>query len=122
MKLFLVAAAAVALACSVAATAQSNSDARCIVLSSAFVRGGPNEQAKQLAQATLNFYLGRVSPTASSAQLKAQFDQQMSTITDQNDGQLMGDCIKSFQAIVNRVDNVAAQSNPATKPSQPDGR
>lgn len=122
MRFFLVAAAAAALACSAAATAQSNSDARCIVLSSAFARSGPNEQAKQLAQAALNFYLGRVSPAASSAQLKALFDQQMATITDANDGQLMGECIKNFQAVVSRVDNIAAQSKPATKPTQPDGR
>lgn len=122
MKLFPMVAAATALAWGTAATAQSSSDARCIVLSSAFARGGPNEQAKQLAQAALNFYLGRVSPTASSAQLKAQFDQQMATINDANDGQLMGECIKNFQAVVSRVDNIAAQSKPATKTTQPDGR
>ena len=122
MKALSLAAAAALLANGAAAKAQSASDARCIVLSSAFARGGPNEQAKQLAQAAMNFYLGRVSPTATTVQLKAQFDQQMATITDANDGQLMGECIKNFQAVVNRVDNIAAQSNPVTKPNQPDGR
>jgi hypothetical protein len=121
-KLVRIAAAAAAIASGTAATAQSNTDARCIVLSSAFARAGPNDQAKQLAQAALNFYLGRVSPTASSAQLKTLFDQQMATINDANDGPLMSECIKNFQAVVSRVDNIAAQSNPATKPTQPDGR
>ena len=100
-KLVPIAAAAVALAYGTAATAQSNTDARCIVLSSAFSRAGPNDQAKQLAQAALNFYLGRVSPAASSAQLKTLFDQQMATINDSNDGPLMSECIKNFQAVVN---------------------
>lgn len=122
IKFFPLAAATVMLAGSTTASAQSNSDARCIVLSSAFARGGPNEQAKQLAQAALNFYLGRVSPSASSAQLKAQLDEQMATITDANDGKLMGECIKNFQSVVSRIDNIAAQSRPATKSTQPDGR
>jgi hypothetical protein len=123
MKAVSLALAAALLAGGTAATAQSASDARCIVLSSVFSRTGKDAQAKQLAEAAMYFYLGRVSPSASPAQLKAQLDQQAATITDANNGKLMGDCIKNFTSEVTLLQSIAGSAKPAaTKPTQPDGR
>lgn len=123
MKLFSMAAAAAALAWGTAATAQSSSDARCIVLSSVFSRTGKDAQAKQLAEASMYFYLGRVSPSATPAQLKALLDQQAATITDANNGQLMGECVKKFTTELTLLQSIGGPAKPAaTKPRQPQGR
>ncbi len=123
MKAMSLALAATLLAGSTAATAQSASDARCIVLSSVFSRTGKDAQAKQLAEAAMYFYLGRVSPSASPAQLKAQLDQQAATITDANNGQLMGDCIKTFTSELTLLQSIGGPAKAAvTKPAQPQGR
>ena len=123
MTILRLALAAALLTTTTAAAAQSASDARCIVLSSVFSRTGKDAQAKQLAEASMYFYLGRVSPSATPAQLKAQLDQQATTITDANNGQLMGECVKKFTSELSLLQSIGTQARPAaTKPTQPDGR
>lgn len=122
MKIFSAAVAAILLTAATAASAQSATDVRCVLLSKGFAVGGPDAQGRQLAQEALYFYMGRVSPSLSEAQLKAQLDQQYKTINDTNDGQLMGECIKNFRAGLERFDAVLGPAKTATKPAKPEGR
>lgn len=127
MKAAPIALAAALLATSGAAGAQAVNDARCILLSNAFAAEAKDAQAQKLAEASLYFYLGRLSPTETPAQLKTVFDQQSKTITETNAGPLMGDCVKAVQGKVELIQTLAAQAQPAppqtTKPApQPQGR
>ena len=123
MKTTPIALAAALLASAVPAAAQTATEARCIVLSNVFAKEGKDANAQKLAEVSLYFYLGRVGPQASTAQLKALLDQQARTITDANAGTLMGECVKTVQAKLQLLSNVAAQAQPAAKPpAQPQGR
>ena len=120
MKAFsIVSVAAVLLAGSASASAQTTTEARCIVLSNVFAKEGKDDAAKKLAEAAFYFYLGRVSPQATSAQLKAQLDAQMRTITDANAGTLMSECIKNVQSRVQLLQSIAGPPKP---PGPPQGR
>jgi hypothetical protein len=100
-----------------AATAQTaTSDARCILLSSAYARQETNADAQKLAEATLYFYLGRVGASTNATQLKAIFDAQGKSITDATAGGLMDGCVKEFQSRVNLLKSLAPPAPPpATK-------
>src|SRR5689334_12665155 len=89
MKAAPIALAAALLAIAAPAAAQNVNDARCILLSNAFAAEAKDAQAQKLAEASLYFYLGRLSPTETTAQLKTVFDQQSKTITETNAGPLM---------------------------------
>jgi len=129
MKAAPIALAAALLAIAGPAAAQTATDARCILLSNAFATEAKDAQAQKLAEASLYFYLGRLSPTETTAQLKTVFDQQSKTITETNAGPLMGECVKAVQGKVQLIQTLAAQAQPAapatpaTKPPpQPQGR
>jgi hypothetical protein len=113
--------AAALLATGGAAAAQSATDARCIVLATAFANQSKDANQQKLAEDSLYFYLGRIGGQPTAAQMKALLDQQAKTITDANAGTLMGDCVKGVQAKVQLLQALAAQSQPA-KPQQPQGR
>ena len=70
----ILATAAALLMTSAEASAQTATDARCIILSNAFAKAGKDADAQKLAEATLYFYLGRINMT-SGPQLKALLDQ-----------------------------------------------
>src|SRR6476646_2057396 len=93
MKSFSIMFAAAILAASEPAAAQSANDARCILLSNVFASQGKDAAAQKVAEASLYFYLGRISPQETTAQMKVLFDQQSKTITDTNAGALMGECV-----------------------------
>lgn len=125
MKIARIALAAILVATSAAATAQSATDARCIVLATAFANQSKDANQQKLAEDSLYFYLGRISGQPSTAQFKAALDAQGKTISDANAGTLMGDCVKAVQAKVQLLQTLAAQSPPpapATKPTNPQGR
>ena len=111
-------AATALLSLSSAATAQSATDARCVILSNVFAKQAKDDDLRKLAEASMYFYLGRIGH-ATSAQVKAQFDQQSKTITDTNAGGLMADCVKGFQSELQLVQSLAGQAvapSPAAKP------
>jgi len=116
MKLICIGVAAVVLTMSAAAAAQSARDASCILVSNAFSKQGKDENAQKLAQASLYFYLGRISASTTAAQLKALLEQQAKTITDATAGNVMNDCVKDLQA---RIQLMESLSQP---PKKPEGR
>lgn len=119
MKLTKILAAAALIAPATAASAQSATDARCIVLSNVFAREGKDEPAKQLAEASLYFYLGRLNTVPTAAQLKTALDSAAATLTDANAGTLMAECVKPVQQRIQVLSQLSQQAKP--KP-QPQGR
>ena len=107
MKVISIAAAAALLATSSAAAAQSANDARCLLLSSAYAKETQDGNAQKLAEASFYFYLGRIAPAATAAQLKALFDQQSKTLTDAAAPGLMNACAKEFQTKVEMLSSLS---------------
>ena len=129
MKATHLALAAVLLAVSATATAQSATDVRCILLANAFASQSKDANQQKIAEGTLYFYLGRLSGQPTSAQMKTAMDQQAKTITDANAGTLMSDCVKPVNDKIQLLQALAAQSQPAQsqpapakQPAQPQGR
>src|SRR4051794_39360567 len=98
MKFLTISIAAALLTASGAASAQTATDAGCILVSNAFAKNSKDDNAKKLAEASLYFYLGRIGNTATAPQLKALFDQQAKTIDEKSAPVLMNACVKTFQS------------------------
>ena len=125
MKIKAIALAAALLGTSSAAIAQSATDARCIVLATAFASQSKDANQQKLAEDSLYFYLGRIAGQPGTAQFKAALAAQQKTLTDANAGTLMGECVKAVQAKVQLLQSLAGQQPqaPATKPpANPQGR
>jgi hypothetical protein len=121
VKLSYIAIAAALLASGSAAAAQTAKDAQCIILSNAFANNAKDANAQKTAQAALYFYLGRVSDTATPAQVKTLLEAQGKTITDATAGGLMNECVKAIQAKVEMLQSFAPPA--ATTPKKkPEGR
>ena len=112
MKFTAIALGAALLATGGAASAQSGTDARCMMLSNIFARQAKEPNAQKAAEASLYFYLGRIGPNATTAQIKALFDAQAKTITQANAGTLMGDCAKAVQTKVDLLQSLAPPQPP----------
>ena len=122
MNTLKIALATALLATGGAAAAQTASDAQCIVLSNAFAGQAKDAQAKELAEASLYFYLGRVG-NMTAAQLKTLLDAQTKTLTQAAAGPAMNKCAATIQAKVDLLKSIAASAKPApAKPAQPAGR
>src|SRR5690242_19473118 len=81
-----------------AATAQTATDAGCILVSNAFAQQSKDPQAQKLAEASMYFYLGRIGDRETPAQLKALLDAQAKTITEATASTMMNGCVKAFEA------------------------
>lgn len=114
MKIPTIALAATLLMTSGAAAAQSTTDAGCILLSNVFAKAAKTPEAQKAAEASLYFYLGRVSDSTTSAQLKALFDAQPKTLSDAKAGEMMNACVKAIQTKVELLQSLAPQ--PTKKP------
>ena len=90
-----------------AATAQSATDIQCMLLSNVFAKNAKDPNAEKTAEAALYFYLGRVSDSATAAQLKTQLDAQGKAITDATAGNLMNNCVKAIQSKVQLLQSLA---------------
>ena len=101
-----------------AAVAQSATDAGCILVSNAFAQQSKDPQAQKLAEAAMYFYLGRIGDRETPAQLKALFDAQAKTITDATASTMMNACVKNFQAKMEMMQGIAAQSKPSAPPAK----
>lgn len=119
MKALTIALATALLATGGAAAAQTASDAQCIVLSNAYAGQAKDAKAKEIAEASLYFYLGRVG-NLTAAQLKTLLDAQSKTITQATAGPAMGKCAAAIQTKVDLLKSVAASAKPApAKPAEP---
>lgn len=125
---FAIAAALLAPAGSVAA--QTATDAKCILVANAFAKNTKDANSQRAAEAALYFYLGRVKDGATAAQLRALFDAQTKTLTNENAGPTMDACVKDIQTRISLLQQIstssgAAPAQPATPPStqkKPEGR
>ena len=120
MKALNIALATALLTTAGAATAQTASDAQCIVLSNAFSGQAKDAKAKEIAEASLYFYLGRIGNQMTAAQLKTLLDAQSKTITQATAGAAMNKCAAVIQSRVDMLKTIAASAKPAPpKPAQP---
>ena len=122
MKPLTIALAATLLVTSGAAAAQSASDAGCILVSNAFARGAKEADQQKTAEATLYFYLGRVSDTMTATQLKALFDQQSKTLTDATAGNVMNNCVKAIQTKLQLLQSIGPAPQQPSQQKKPEGR
>lgn len=126
MKTLRIAAAAALLATSGGALAQSATDAQCILLSNAYATQAKDENGKKMAEGAFYFYLGRIGANASAAQLKALFDAQMKTLTQDAAPKLMTACATAVAEKFKLVDSVSTPAKPAAaapqQQKQPQGR
>lgn len=117
MKAFRIAAAAALLMTSGGALAQSAKDAQCLILSNAFAQDAKDTNAQKLAEASMYFYLGRISENATAPQLKTLLDAQVKTIDEKSAGGLMNNCISGFKAKMDLVQSLAPKQ-PAPAPTK----
>jgi len=125
MKFVTTALAASLLSVSGAATAQTATDAGCMIVSNAFAQSSKDANQQKLAQASLFFYLGRISDSTTPAQLKALLDAQSKTIDEKTAGPMMNACAKTFEAkmdLVNSLSGPKPQPQSEQKSKQPQGR
>lgn len=122
MKALSLALGAALLASGAGASAQSATDAQCIVLSNAFAAQAKDPKAQKIAEATIYFYLGRIANTMTAPQLKTLLETQGKTLNQQNAGPTMEKCAAAVQAKVSLLESLApAQPKPAatTPPAKP---
>ncbi|HWC55403.1 MAG TPA: hypothetical protein VG434_00350, partial [Sphingomicrobium sp.] len=73
------------------------------------------------AQASMYFFLGRISSTTTAAQLKTLLDAQMKTINNANAGETMNKCLATIKSRVDMLESLDPEAKPATpaKPGAP---
>jgi len=117
MKAAPIALAAALLMSGAPASAQSATDAGCLILSNVFAQKAAEPEVKKIAEDTFYFYLCRIADRTTAPQLKALLDAQAKTITEASASTMMKNCV---QALQNRSDLMASLSPPpAQKPAQP---
>jgi hypothetical protein len=121
MKPVLMVTAAALLMSSGAATAQSATDIKCMILSNVFAKNSKDAESQKAAEAALYFYLGRLSDSATAAQLKTQLDAQGKTLTDATAGTMMNACVKTIESKVQMLQSLAPPPPPTTT-KKPEGR
>ena len=119
MKALNIALATALLATGQAAAAQTASDAQCIILSNAYAGQAKDAKAKEIAEAAVYFYLGRVGNQTTAAQLKALLDGQSKTITQTNAGPAMQKCAAAIQVKVDMLKALAGPAKPAPAKAPP---
>lgn len=118
MKAVSIAIAAALLVTSGAASAQTASDAQCLVVSNAFASQAKDPKQKGIAEASVYFYLGRIGSQMTAPQLKALLDAQSKTLTQANAGPTMNKCATAIQAKVDLLQSLAPPAKaPAAKPT-----
>lgn len=122
MKALRIALATAFLATGGAAAAQTASDAQCIVVSNAFAAQAKDPKAQKIAEASMYFYLGRISNTMTAPQLKALLDAQTKTLNQQNAGPTMTKCAAAIQAKVDMLETAGGAKPATAEPAQPPGR
>jgi len=123
MPVLRIAFAAVLLLAGTAASAQTETDAQCLILSNIFAKQAKEAPQQKAAEAAVYFYMGRVRTGITAAQMKALLETASKPITDANAGPKMNDCLKTLQATGQLLQSIAPppETAPATapKPAQP---
>lgn len=99
-----------------AATAQSVTDAQCIIVGNAFASQSKDAAQQKAAEAAVYFYLGRVRDGTTSPQLKALFDQAAKPLSDATIGQKMNECMKNIQGKIELLQSLAPKQPAGTQP------
>ena len=94
------------------AAAQTASDAQCILVSNAFASQSKDANQQKAAEASVYFYLGRISNQMTATQLKTLLDQQSKTITEANAGATMNKCFSDIQTKVRLLQSIAKEAQP----------
>jgi hypothetical protein len=115
MNLVRLAVAAVFLISTKAATAQTATDAGCLILSNAFAQKATDEQVKKMSETAFFFYLGRVADRTTAPQLKALLDQQSKVITDATATGLMKNCLQTLQSRSDLVQSLSSPTPPTAR-------
>jgi hypothetical protein len=102
-----------------AASAQSATDAQCLLLSNAFAQQAKEPQDQKAAEVAIYFYLGRIGNQETAAQLKTLLDAQTKTITQTNAGTLMDACMKNVQSRMQLVQSLSPKQPDAKQPAAP---
>jgi len=100
------------------ASAQTATDAGCLLLSNLFAQKAAEPEVKKIAEQTFYFYLGRVGDRVTAPQLKALLDTQGKTITDATAGPMMKNCVQTLQNRASVLDSLSTPA-PAPQPAQP---
>jgi hypothetical protein len=95
-----------------AAAAQSAGDAQCLIVSNAFAKDTKDAAQQKAAEASLYFYLGRVSDRTTAAQLKTLLEAQAKTITDKTAGETMNRCVAAIQSKIQMLQSFARPAQP----------
>lgn len=117
MKALKLALAAALLSTGAAASAQSASDIRCLVVSNAFAAQATDTNEKKVAESAIYFYLGRIGDGLTPARLKTLLDTETKALSDKTAGTTMDKCVEAIQAKITMMQSLAP---PPTK--QPQGR
>jgi hypothetical protein len=99
-----------------AASAQTATDAQCLILANAFAKQAKEPQQQKAAEAAVYFYMGRLRDGLTTAQLKGLLDTSSKTITNENAGPKMDECLKAIQTRVELLATLAPA--PASNPAQ----
>lgn len=89
------------------AAAQSVADVRCLVLSNAFAQGASKAEAKQAAQSSAFYYLGKIDGRWSDAQLSKALLEQARSIKLASAGGEMQECARRMQASAVKLQSLA---------------
>jgi hypothetical protein len=115
--------AAVLVCSSTAVSAQSATDAGCLILSNAFADKAPEPGVKKIAEDTYYFYLGRIADRMTAPQLRALLDAQSKVIAKSNPSLMMKNCVMALQTRSQLMDSLsatpAAPKQPAPPPKKP---
>jgi len=117
MKFSHIAIGAALLAPASSVTAQTATDANCILVANAFAKNSKDANEQKAAEAALYFYLGRVKDSETGPQLKALFDSSSKTLSNANAGTTMQACMKTFQGKIMLLQSLAPAQ--AAQPAQP---
>lgn len=100
------------LAAAPAPAAAQSADLRCLLVSNLYSKASKDGKARQIAEVTKYYYLGRVHGRMSEAQLKAQMAALQKVITPANAGPTMNGCMRQMQAAATTIQRVAQQAAP----------
>lgn len=89
------------------AASAANTNIRCLMLSNVYVNSAKDDQARQAAQATRIFYLGRIPDALSQAQLEAAMVAEGKTIAPATAETEMNRCAALFVQRSNAMRQVA---------------
>lgn len=81
----------------------------CLLASNVFTQREPDQQHKELAHQALLFYLGRLDPRTTPAQLASALKQTADALNGVNAASLMNECVAELRAKANMFGTVGLQ-------------